>query len=139
MDIEADILLVLADAREARKTIDLLWGFEAGTRTYWCRDGIEALEFVFGTGRHWDRPVGHPKLVLLDAGEPLLGGAEVLRRIRSSAASDDVTVAVLDRGSGEDEPHQGQDTTLPMPLTSAGLERTLRRAGLGVDRLEVVH
>lgn len=136
MDIEADILLVQAEAREARRTMDLLWGFEAGARTYWCRDGIEALEFVFGTGRHWDRPEGYPKLVLLDADEPLLGGIEILRRFRSSHAADGVRVALLDGGPIEDRPHLGADRVIAKPPTVATLERALIEAGLAIDRLQ---
>ena len=139
MDIEADILLVQADAREARRTIDLLWSFEAGARTYWCRDGIEALEFVFGTGRHWNRPEGYPRLVLLDAEPLLLDGLEVLRRIRSSRAADGLIVVVLASAEqpGDRRRTPGIDGWIVKPLGAAAIERALLDAGLETAPSEV--
>ena len=49
-----------------------------------ARDGAEALDYLFATGRHEGRdPVSMPHLVLLDLHLPKLDGLEVLRRIRA--------------------------------------------------------
>lgn len=48
-----------------------------------CRDGVEALEYLFCMGRYEDRdPSGMPQVVLLDLKLPRLDGLEVLKRIR---------------------------------------------------------
>jgi len=47
-----------------------------------ARDGAEALDYLFATGRHEGRdPDSMPHLILLDLGLPKLDGLEVLRRI----------------------------------------------------------
>jgi len=47
------------------------------------RDGAEALDFLFGTGRHAGRDVNDlPQVVLLDLKLPKVDGLEVLRRVR---------------------------------------------------------
>lgn len=49
-----------------------------------ARDGVEALEFMFGTGAHAGRDVSQsPQIVLLDLKLPKVDGLEVLRRIRA--------------------------------------------------------
>jgi two-component system, response regulator len=49
-----------------------------------ARDGAEALEYLFATGRHEGRdPDSMPHLILLDLEFPKVGGLEVLRRIRA--------------------------------------------------------
>ncbi|MCS7083178.1 MAG: response regulator [Bacteroidetes bacterium] len=49
------------------------------------RDGEEALEYLFRTGRYADRrPEPPPLVILLDLKLPRLDGIEVLRRIRAN-------------------------------------------------------
>jgi len=49
-----------------------------------ARDGAEALEYLFATGRHEGRdPSVMPHLILLDLHLPRVDGLEVLRRVRA--------------------------------------------------------
>jgi two-component system response regulator len=49
-----------------------------------ARNGVEALDYLFGTGAHAGRDVrNQPQLVLLDLKLPKVDGLEVLRRLRA--------------------------------------------------------
>lgn len=49
-----------------------------------ARDGVEALDYLFGTGVHAGRDTGIlPQIVLLDLKLPRIDGLEVLKRIRA--------------------------------------------------------
>ncbi len=48
------------------------------------RDGVEALDYLFGTGAHAGRDLSvMPAVILLDLKLPRIDGMEVLRQLRS--------------------------------------------------------
>jgi two-component system response regulator len=68
-----------------------------------ARDGVEALDYLFGAGAHAGRDVNsQPQVVLLDLNLPRIGGLEVLRRIRADERTKLLSVVVL-TSSKEDE------------------------------------
>jgi two-component system, response regulator len=59
-------------------------------------DGVEALDYLFGTGKFTGRDVSSvPKLVLLDLKLPRLNGLEVLQRLRKEPTTQLVPVIIL--------------------------------------------
>lgn len=61
-----------------------------------ARDGVEALDFLFGTGTYQGRDTDNqPQLVLLDLKLPKVDGIEVLRRLRQDDRTRVLPVVVL--------------------------------------------
>lgn len=68
-----------------------------------ARDGVAALDYLFGTGASAGRDTSEqPKLVLLDLNLPRLDGHDVLKRLRADNLTRYVPVVVL-TSSKEDE------------------------------------
>jgi two-component system, response regulator len=60
------------------------------------KDGEEALEYIFATGRYADRDVNEkPKVILLDLNLPKVGGLEILKRLKSEKHTKAIPVVVL--------------------------------------------
>jgi CheY-like chemotaxis protein len=60
------------------------------------KDGLEALEYLFGTGRYEFRKTEElPAVVLIDLNLPKLDGLEVLRRMRADYRTKLVPVAIF--------------------------------------------
>ena len=67
-------------------------------------DGLEAIEYLFGTGRYAGRdPRDVPALVLLDLKLPKMGGIEVLRQVREDERTRYVPVVILTSSSEEED------------------------------------
>ena len=79
------ILLVEDNVGEAESTLRVLRESHAAHQVHWVKDGEEALDFLFCSGRYAGRdPGAPPAIVLLDIKMPKIDGIEVLRRVKGS-------------------------------------------------------
>lgn len=60
-----------------------------------ARDGVEALDYLFGTGAHAGKQHDLPQVVLLDLKLPKVDGLDVLQRIRGDERTKFLPVVVL--------------------------------------------
>ena len=61
-----------------------------------ARDGVEALDYLFGTGAYAGRDMSvMPQVVLLDLKLPKIDGLEVLRRLRDDERTELLPVVIL--------------------------------------------
>jgi len=75
-----------------------------------ARDGVEALDYLFGTGSHAGRDVADlPQLMLLDLKLPKVDGHEVLRRVRADPRTRRLPVVILTSSREEEDLVKGYD------------------------------
>ncbi len=78
------ILLVEDNPDDVSLTLRVLKRHNVANEVVEAHDGVEALDYLFGTGVHAGRDLSQtPQLVLLDLKLPKIDGLEVLRRVRA--------------------------------------------------------
>lgn len=91
-----EILLVEDDPHDVELALRALQKQKLADHVHVVGDGVEALDFVFGTGAYANRsPETVPKLILLDLKLPKVDGLEVLRTIKSDERTKIIPVVVL--------------------------------------------
>ena len=90
------ILLVEDNPDDVALTIRAFEKNNIANRIVVAEDGVEALDFLFGTGRHAGRDTSEmPALVLLDLKLPKIDGLEVLRRLRADERTKLLPIVIL--------------------------------------------
>lgn len=91
-----EILLVEDNPADLELTLHALRHNDLANRIEVARDGEEALDFLFCTGKHSARsPNQLPKLILLDLKLPKVDGIEVLRQLKANPKTKTIPVTVL--------------------------------------------
>lgn len=107
---EVEILLVEDNAGDEKLTLHELRRQNISNRIHVVRDGEEALEYLFGTGRYEARDANdHPRVVLLDLKLPKVDGLEVLRRVKGNERTKRIPVVVLTSSREEKDIVQSYD------------------------------
>lgn len=102
MENDRSILLVEDDPDGVELTLRALRKSDPAGHVAVARDGVEALEYLFGTGAQAEcDPDLLPQLILLDLKLPRLDGLEVLRRLRADARTRHIPVVVLTSSAEE--------------------------------------
>lgn len=98
-----------------------------------ARDGVEALDYLFGTGAAGGEPL-RPQVVLLDLNLPRLSGLEVLRRIRGDERTRSQPVVVLTSSKEEEDILRSYDLGangyVRKPVDFAAFNEVIRALGL---------
>jgi CheY-like chemotaxis protein len=98
------ILLVEDNPRDEALTLRALKKSNIVNEVVVARDGVEALDFFFGTGTHVGRDTTvMPQLILLDLKLPKLDGLEVLRKLRAEERTKRLPIVVFTSSSEEED------------------------------------
>ena len=96
IESDVEILLVEDNPADVKLALHAFKTHHLANHVHVARDGAEALEFIFCTGRYVDRRVeDHPKVILLDLKLPLVDGLEVLRQIKADPRTQMIPVVVM--------------------------------------------
>ena len=98
-------------------------------------DGVEALDYLFCTGKFTGRdPCLLPQVILLDLKMPRMDGLEVLRRIRADEKTRLLPVVILTTSSEERDKVEsyklGANSYIRKPVDFAQFAESVRQLGL---------
>lgn len=97
------ILLVEDNPRDEALTLRALRKNNICNEVIVAHDGVEALDFLFGTGSYSDRDISiMPEVILLDLKLPKVSGLEVLQKVRAEENTKRLPVVIF-TSSGEEE------------------------------------
>ena len=95
-DEPVEILLVEDNPHDIKLALYAFKTNNLANRVHVVRDGAEALEYMFCTGRYAERNIANaPRVVLLDLKLPLVDGIEVLRQVRADERTKTLPIVVL--------------------------------------------
>jgi len=93
---EVEIVLVEDNPQDAEMTIRALTRNGISNKIIHLKNGVEAIDFIFGIGQFDGRNVSvKPKVILLDLKMPKITGIEVLRKIKADTNTKTIPVVVL--------------------------------------------
>ncbi|KAK6033606.1 response regulator receiver domain protein [Ostertagia ostertagi] len=130
-----EVLLVEDNINDAELTLRELKKHHLANACYHAKDGEEALDFIFATGKFAGlRSIGAPpKLVLLDIQMPKINGIEVLEKIKGDERTKTTPVVML-TSSKEDPDIQkcyklGANSYIVKPVNFESFTQAIKNIG----------
>ena len=132
---DIDVLMVEDSPNDAELISRALSKINIANRIFWVKDGAEALEFIFCTGRYANRNTNALlKVILLDLKLPKVNGLEVAAKIKADDRTKAIPVVVV-TSSQEDADlkeayNRGVNSYIVKPIEAANFVKALSEAGL---------
>jgi len=134
MDKEIEILLVEDNATDEELAIIALKKHKIKNKIKIARDGVEALEYLFGSVDSETLKQVDPLVVLLDLKLPRINGLEVLRRIKEHPEAKKIPVVILTSSNEEkdilESYHLGANSYIRKPVDFNQFTEVINQIGL---------
>jgi CheY-like chemotaxis protein len=132
---EIEILLVEDNQDDLDMTLRALQKANLANRIHVARDGVEALDFIFGEGLHAGRKVENgPRVILLDLKLPKLDGLQVLKRVKSDPRTRAIPVVMLTSSKEQKDViesyHLGVNSYIVKPVNFEGFASAVQELGM---------
>ena len=129
------ILLVEDNPDDMALTLRVLKKHNVANEVMEAHDGVEALDYLFGTGAHAGRDLRQqPQLVLLDLKLTKVDGLEVLRRVRNDPRTRLLPVVILTSSNEEKDRVNsyalGANSYIRKPVDFNQFAESVRQLGL---------
>jgi two-component system response regulator len=130
-----EILLVEDNPEDVEITLRAFKKYKLANKIHVVRDGEEALEFLFSTGRYAERSLcSNTRLILLDLKLPKVDGIEVLQRCKSDPRTKNIPVVILTSSREErdliDSYNLGVNSYVVKPVDFRQFSEAIRQLGL---------
>jgi two-component system response regulator len=130
-----EVMIVEDSSEDLELTMRSLRKADLANQIHVARDGVEALDYLFGEGTFSGRPPGaQPRVILLDLKLPRVDGIEVLRRLKGHPRTRAVPVVVL---TSSKEPNDlsecyrlGVNSYIVKPVTFEQFAQTVKELGM---------
>ncbi len=136
MIAEGKVILLVEDNRDDEAlTLRALRKNNISNEVVAAHDGVEALDFLFGTGRYAGRDLTvMPQVILLDLKLPKLDGLEVLRQLRANERTRLLPVVILTSSNEERDRINGYglgaNSYVRKPVDFSQFTEAVRQLGL---------
>ena len=130
-----NILLVEDNPDDVKLTLRALERERVGNHVQIAADGVEALDYLLGTGKFAGRDTSiMPQVILLDLKMPKMDGLEVLKRIRSDEKTKLLPVVILTTLSEDKDRIEsyrlGANSYIRKPVDFAQFSAAVKQLGL---------
>ena len=135
MTQEMDILLIEDNPEDVEITLRAFHKHHIANKIHVVRDGEEALECLFSTGRYAEgSPCQNTRLILLDLKLPKVDGLEILQKVKSDPRTRHIPVVVLTSSREEEDLAKGYNygvnSYVVKPVDFAQFSDAVRQVGL---------
>lgn len=132
---EKIILLVEDNPDDVVLTMRAMKRHHLGNKVVVAKDGVEALDWLFGTGQYAGRDTDvQPEVVLLDLKLPKVDGLEVLRQIRADPRTSTLPVVILTTSDEQRDVlqayHLGANSYVRKPVDFGEFSEAVQQLGL---------
>lgn len=132
---QIEIVLAEDNLDDAELTIHALRKGMIANKLIHLKDGVEVLDFLFGTGQFAGRDMSQkPKLILLDLKMPKINGMEVLEKVKTNETTKSIPVVVLTSSRENPDLEKcyalGANSYIVKPVNFDGLVKVVQELGM---------